>query len=446
MRKGQCGQLICGIWLICGTVFSQSASSARERYAHGLEFVARGELDAAVVEFEAAYRIRPNYLVQYNLGQAYLELGNPVAALRAFEIYSRDGGREMPPERRQEVQALLSLCKKRVGYLSLLVDLAGVEVVVDGRSVGKSPVADALALSIGAHGVTATAPGRLPFIGRVEIESQKRVTLQIVLEAQPAPVPAIGQLVTHCTVPGVTWRLNGTVFAARDGQPMLAPLGVHKISWQRDGYVPSTQELEVKLGNVTHVSCRLRTDPQLPMSARGILTFLVNQPNAEILLDGQRTSPTATVPVGPHVVRVHHEGFEDWAATITARASFPANIQVRLRPTAAHALELERDARARRSWAYAIGGTGVALLGTSLALYVDANHRYVSWESDNAALIGDLRAGGNPEPRSQDVIAIRERAVSIQRQDDWAVAVGALGAGLLSYAVVSWLGARPQAH
>jgi PEGA domain-containing protein len=442
VQKRQWGKLICGFWLICGTAWSQSATGAREHYAHGLEFVARGQLDDAVVEFEAAYRIRPNYLVQYNLGQAYLELGNPGLALRAFETYLKDGGLEVPPGRRREVQALLALCKKRVGYISFDVDRPGAEVLVDGRSIGKSPVGGALALAIGTHGVTATAPGYLPFVGRVDIESQKEHALHIGLEPEPAAIPSLGQLATHCLVPSATLRFDGAPLSARDGQPTLVSLGMHRVSWQRKGYLAARQEVEVKPGSVAHVRCELRPNPQLPMSAKGILTFLVTESEAEIWLDGRRTSSSVTVPEGPHFVRVHRLGFEDWTATVDSRPSFPRSIQVRLHPTASYELALRRAARGRTNWAYVIGGAGVALLGTSLALYVDNNHRHASWALDNAALDRDLQAGAEPARLSQEAAFVRERAVSIQVRDDWAVGVGMLGVGLLSYAVVSWLDAR----
>src|SRR5882724_11195271 len=108
LRKSHGCMLLCGVLLVCGRALSQPAESAREHYAQGLKFVERGELDAAAVEFEAAYRVNPNYLVQYNLGQAYLALGRPVLALAAFETYLQVGGSNIPLTRRRQVEDLIA--------------------------------------------------------------------------------------------------------------------------------------------------------------------------------------------------------------------------------------------------------------------------------------------------------------------------------------------------
>src|SRR4051812_1535144 len=99
--------------------FAQPTSDARRHFEHGLEFAERADFDSAAQEFEAAYKLRPNYAVLYNLGQAYSALGKPIEAARAFETYLRDGGNKLNPKRQAEVQELVARAHKRIGYVKL---------------------------------------------------------------------------------------------------------------------------------------------------------------------------------------------------------------------------------------------------------------------------------------------------------------------------------------
>src|SRR4051794_1081194 len=85
---------------------------ARAHFQAGLARAEQGNLSAALVEFEAAYTISPHFSVLYNIGQARSTLGRPVEAVAAFERYLADGGQQITPSRRQEVEALLLANRK----------------------------------------------------------------------------------------------------------------------------------------------------------------------------------------------------------------------------------------------------------------------------------------------------------------------------------------------
>ncbi|MCA1664623.1 MAG: hypothetical protein LC659_10200 [Myxococcales bacterium] len=64
-------------------------AAARQHYEAGLAHYNLEEYRDAVVEFEAAYRLRPDPVFLYNLGQAYRLGDNPEQALHFYRAYLR---------------------------------------------------------------------------------------------------------------------------------------------------------------------------------------------------------------------------------------------------------------------------------------------------------------------------------------------------------------------
>jgi hypothetical protein len=447
VRRVRLGLLIvCGGTLIASVSLAQQTLSARERFAHGVALVQQGELEAAAAEFEEAYRISPNYLVLYNLGQAYLALGKPVEAQRAFESYLRSGGARISADRASEVRDFVMVAKKRVGWVALNVDPANADIEVDGQPIAKGPTAEPLALAVGTHSVMVTLAGYQPFLGHAEVVAEKSVALDVRLRAVPPPAVlprvASGQLAIGCPVPDARVLLDQRAVSGTASGPLLVPVGVHEVSWDRDGYVPRSIRVEVTTEGVAGAICDLVPTSPLPSALAGLLTFSVSEPGAEIRVDGRRVSTTIWQPVGPHRVTVRRDGFEEWTQTVTVQPGFPFNANIKLRPTPEHALELRDAVHARRNWAYLTGGAGVSLVATGVALYATNSARYTSWERDRDAFSRDLQAQQWSPTLSQRAGDLQTRASSIQARDDLALGVGIVGGALLSYAIGSFLSAK----
>lgn len=133
---------------------------------------------------------------------------------------------------------------------------------------------------------------------------------------------------------------------------------------------------------------------------------------------------------------IKRSGFNDWQQVVIARSGFPQLFQVRLVPTAERVQEQRRKAAAKRSWSYVIGGTGLALLSTSAALYIDNNSRYRHWSDGRDSLAREAEQGS--PTLSEHIAASRQTAVSIQRQDDVALGTALLGGAVVGYAIASW--------
>src|SRR5687768_8570297 len=82
-----------------------AAKRAQAHYQRAVEFFDKGELAAALVEFEAANKEAPTFRLQYNIAIAQARLKNPAAALTAFERYLSEGKADVPAERVYAVKA-----------------------------------------------------------------------------------------------------------------------------------------------------------------------------------------------------------------------------------------------------------------------------------------------------------------------------------------------------
>jgi len=412
---------------VCSPALAQP-TSAREHFAHGVELAELGDFSSAAAEFEEAYRISPHYAVQYNLGQAYAALGKSIEAARAFEMYLEGGGQKIAQERQSEVQQLILQNKKRVGYVAFELDPPDAKLFIDGRAIDTASLQVPTSLIVGVHGIGLTLTGFQSFVGSVNVESQTITAFKIRLERAPtlehlarSEHIGVGQVAVDSELPELEISVDGVALKLAGKDPFLAPVGPHRLQCKRVGYDPVDAQIDVIEKSLVRVACNLGPSSRLPASDRGAISFNIDPPGAEVWIDGRRSSTSTRLPKGLHALRIRRWGFIDWTRTVTVQPGFPQTINVQLEPTPEYALEIARANSKRRTYAYVIGGTGIALLGTSAVLYTTNNARYQDW----AAQPGDIQT-----------------ALSIRRQDDAALGAAVIGGVMLGYAVISWLSSR----
>jgi len=149
---------------------------AGERYSRGLSLYSGGEYLLALVEFERAYQLSPNYRVLYNVGQVRIQLARYSKAREALEEYLRQGGAEITGERRKAVEADLLMLAERTAKLNIVSNEPGADITVDGVSIGTTPLAEPVVVDAGEHSVEARKNGfygkstRVTLAGRDDLE------------------------------------------------------------------------------------------------------------------------------------------------------------------------------------------------------------------------------------------------------------------------------------
>ncbi|MCC7542138.1 MAG: PEGA domain-containing protein [Deltaproteobacteria bacterium] len=151
--------------------------AARARLRQGRAFFEQQNFEAAVVEFETAYRLRPHPTLLYNIGQCYERLFRYARARDSYERYVATA----PPDDadRAAVQQRIAALDTVLGALEIRTNVASAQVWIDGRLEGTAP--GTVRVDAGRHRVELRARGYLPEATQVEIAGREteRVALRL---------------------------------------------------------------------------------------------------------------------------------------------------------------------------------------------------------------------------------------------------------------------------
>jgi tetratricopeptide (TPR) repeat protein len=136
---------------------SQAAASAH--FQRGVELYRDGSLNAALVEFERAYTISPDYRLLYNLGQVHAQLGDYVEATTLFQRYLTEGGKQLPDARVLSVRGDIEKLMTRIATLRVDTNTPGAELFINGKKVGSLPLQQPILINAGICEVRAAKPG-----------------------------------------------------------------------------------------------------------------------------------------------------------------------------------------------------------------------------------------------------------------------------------------------
>jgi hypothetical protein len=172
-------------------------SEARIHYSRGVQLYTDGSYDAALVELERANKLAPSYRILYSIGLVQLKLSDFVGAKSSFERYLADGGAEVPPARKTEVEERLAQITDRIATLDVKVNVADADVLVDDISVGRSPLGHPVLLNPGYHKISSSKAGYTPDARQQGFAGGDKTTIEITLQQIAAPVaPSQPQPVT----------------------------------------------------------------------------------------------------------------------------------------------------------------------------------------------------------------------------------------------------------
>ena len=163
---------------------------ARKHFSQGLKLYKEGDFDAALVQFERAYAVKPNYKVLYNIAQSYFELRQYVEARDSLTRYLKDGGDAIDAERRATVESDLSELQRRIAHLKLTVNVQGASVYVDGKKVGTTPLTQSVDVSEGQRTVAVESADRGSKQRVVRLAGGEEITVDIVFDAPTKGAPA----------------------------------------------------------------------------------------------------------------------------------------------------------------------------------------------------------------------------------------------------------------
>ena len=113
-------------------------ATARLHFQQGVALYEERNYDAALAEFEGAYATSKEPIVLYNLGLTYKALFRYAESVDALERYLRESAarqQDIPPERKAEVEGLVTEMKSLLAEITLMVLPPDADLRIDGRSV-----------------------------------------------------------------------------------------------------------------------------------------------------------------------------------------------------------------------------------------------------------------------------------------------------------------------
>jgi hypothetical protein len=409
--------------------------AADQHFGRGLTAARAGKMTLAASEFERAYEAAPHYSVLYNLGLVYAALGRNADAVRVLRRYLVDGGENVSPTRRAEVQAIVQDRSSGLGRTTLRILPDDAAVTLDARRLERAELLSPVELDPGPHLLVVEREGYPTIVRRFEIAPGAEVEIDAPLEkaAEATPSEKSVAVFVDCQVPQSTLLVDGalTKVPSRD-VPLVMTKGRHEVRFSRPGYVDDVQSITASHGQ--RVSCRLKAQAPLPSVVAGALE--VEAPSdSRVLVNGARFEG-APLPVGLHRVTVLRDGHLEWQRDVLVKPGATSRVEARLQPTPEQQ-RLERAATARRSWALATGLAGLGLLTTGVVVYVLNGERYEEWQADSAAFSKSEDASAAQLKRKS--VTLQQRAADIQQLDDVAFTVGGLGIAAMGVGAALYL-------
>jgi tetratricopeptide (TPR) repeat protein len=160
---------------------ADAARRAREHFLEGMEHFEAHRYRPAIHQFELAAELVPSADLWFNIARSHEELGEHEPAIEHYRRYLRD--RVDPPDKVQverriesleaQAEAARQAANERptTGTLRVTANMEGVDVQLDDRSVGQTPLTTPISLEPGRHRLRLEREGYVPFRSEVRVEA-----------------------------------------------------------------------------------------------------------------------------------------------------------------------------------------------------------------------------------------------------------------------------------
>jgi len=192
VKPTACLLIVVGALVAPQAAQANEKEEARKHYDRAIELVDDNQLEGAIVEFQRSYDLTHHFAVLYNIGQVFVSLAKPVEAVDAYERYLMGGANKIPAARRAEVEQEIARQKVRIATLEIRGLPEGAAVRVDGKEIGKAPLAAPLRVGVGTHTIAASAEGYDPADTEVTVAGEDQRVVDLVLTkhvVEPPPPP-----------------------------------------------------------------------------------------------------------------------------------------------------------------------------------------------------------------------------------------------------------------
>ncbi len=167
---------------------TSSSSQADDLYRRANVAYDQGRLEEAYELYSQAFALKKSYDIASNLGQTEFKLGKFAAAAEhlaySLSVYPPNG----KVEARDKMQAMLEDARKQSGRLRVEVNVEGALVLIDGKEIGRSPLASEVYVSAGSHQIEARKDGFKLVTRSVTVQAGQSESAELTLEKADSSV------------------------------------------------------------------------------------------------------------------------------------------------------------------------------------------------------------------------------------------------------------------
>jgi len=212
-----------------------------------------------------------------------------------------------------------------MGYVSVGVSKDSVDVFLDNKFIGTSPI-DPLHIRSGIHAVGIRAPGYISESRTVEVFPGDTVTV----EFRVTPRPTTGKLVVDVDEDDASIYLDDEFVGRSPVEALELKPGRYSITVRKRDFLDSVVSLEISAGQIIQTKIRMQKAPF------GIIYIDISQDGAEVFLDNKRIGispvPGYRVSSGVHMVGVRRPGFFGESKRIELSPGDTVHVEFSLQP------------------------------------------------------------------------------------------------------------------
>lgn len=238
---------------------SAMTDKARQLYEEGLSAYKKDQWAESRAALLAAWSLNKHWQIAGLLADCEEQIGRHRDAAEHAAYYLKNA----PSDRHERATKLLTTAKAKIATLILQVTPAGAEILIDGVSAGRAPIADPLFVDPGAHEVVARIVGRPDATRALTLKAgaEERVSLTVseVVVSPPTeprsmvPVVVLGGVAAFGLATGVGLFVAGSSKRSTAEGLHNTIVGAHR------SCVPGASNLDASCGQLDDLSASADT-------------------------------------------------------------------------------------------------------------------------------------------------------------------------------------------
>jgi hypothetical protein len=213
---------------------------ARADYAAARILYEDGDYPGALTKLQAAYDASKDPRLLWNMAACEKALRHYVSVLELLERYASEGAQLITEEERAATAELVATVRAFVNELTLTVQPDGATVLVDGLTLGHTPLAKPLRLDMGKRQLRLEKQGFVPHQTEIDLAGGKSAALEVTL------VPELHDgTLRIVSDPNAVIAVDGHVVGTATWSGKL-PSGSHSVHVSAPGKRPHQTDVVVK--------------------------------------------------------------------------------------------------------------------------------------------------------------------------------------------------------